>query len=301
MPLPVYYDTRLAPVTFDFANFLINAEATRQLTPYTSIHLHIVAPEFRMASNRDHQTEASEKRWRVNHIVGQIPKLLPTVQKIELLYEVPKQILVPNYPPGYPNELEKHSGNFYSPLVMLGLFDQGAKVQCFQSSEHAKRLVRTYTRGHPYVTISLRSSQFQVTRNSNLDAWYKFSKALEERGKKVLVIPDFDDCFNTRAAWKYDWTVADFAAHDLDLRLALYEDADDNFTVNNGVVTTLFYSKCPFKMFKVNMPGIQTTAESFISHHWQVKAGGSPKIFKDNQKWVWLDDSLENLMAHIDS
>ncbi|NKB45696.1 MAG: hypothetical protein GKS03_15600 [Alphaproteobacteria bacterium] len=299
MPLNVYYDTRLAPVTFDFANFLINAEAARQFTSFTSIYLNVIAPDFRRMSQRDHEYESSEKRWRVQHILGQIPKLLPTVIRTNIQYDPPSQVVAPNYPPGYPDIGKKYL-NFYSPRLMLGLYEQGAKVQLFQSSAHAKNLVRTYTRGHSYVTISLRTSQFQTARNSNLDAWYRFSKVLEENGKRVLVLPDFEDCFNERAAWKYDWNVVDFAAHDLDLRLALYEDADDNFIVNNGVVTVLFYSKCPFKMFNVNFSDIQTTSNKFINLNWMVDPDETPKIFQDNQKWIWLNDDFDNLMAHID-
>jgi hypothetical protein len=150
------------------------------------------------------------------------------------------------------------------------------------------------------VTISLRTSQFQAVRNSNLKAWYKLSLLYKEKGIRVLVIPDFEDCFNERLAWKYDWDVVDFAAHDLDLRLALYEDASDNFTVNNGVVTTLFYSKCSFKMFNVGVPALQTTNEKFISKHWQVEFGKTPRIFQENQEWIWQEDTLENLIAYID-
>lgn len=300
MPLPVYYDTRLNPVTFDFANFLINAESSRQFTPYTSMFLYIIAPTFRQVSPRDNEYDVSEKNWRVHHILSQIPKLLPTVVKIDIQQSLPSHELAPGFPPNYPGGRDKDPRFFYSPSFMLQLFDKGAKVQQFQASEHAKTLARTYTRGHSYVTISLRTSQFQAVRNSNIKAWYKLSLALKEKGIRVLVIPDFEDCFNDRLAWKYDWEVVDFAAHDLDLRLALYEDATDNFAVNNGVVTALFYSKCPFKMFNVGVPALQTTNEKFITMHWQTKFGDSPRIFQENQNWIWQEDSLENLMAYID-
>jgi hypothetical protein len=300
MPLPVYYDTRLNPVTFDFANFLINAEASRQFTPYTSISLSIIAPSFRQFSKRDLEYEESEKRWRLHHILGQIPKLLPTVVKMEIQQSLPNHEILAGFPPNYPDAINKDRRDFYSPAIMLQLFDKGANLQQFRASEHAKTLVRTYTRGHAYVTISLRTSQFQAVRNSNLKAWYKLSLLYKEKGIRVLVIPDFEDCFNERLAWKYDWDVVDFAAHDLDLRLALYEDASDNFTVNNGVVTTLFYSKCSFKMFNVGVPALQTTNEKFISKHWQVEFGKTPRIFQENQEWIWQEDTLENLIAYID-
>jgi hypothetical protein len=298
MALNAYYDTRHAPITFDFAYFLINAECYRQASRLPSINLNIICPAFRNLSPRDKEYEDSEKAWRVHHIVGQIPKLLPTVRETKFQYDEVQQISFPNYPTTYPYTVGKDPLRSYSPTVFRAMHEKGCQIQPFEASSHAKKLVRNYTRGHPYVTISLRTTGFQTERNSNIEAWYKFSLALRESGMRVLVIPDFEDTFSNRTAWEYDWDVVDFAAHDLDLRLALYEDAVDNFTVNNGVSAVLFFSKCSFKMFKMTVPGIQTTTAEYLKANWDVDPGETPSFFQDNQKWVWQDDTVENLMAY---
>lgn len=298
MALNAYYDTRRAPITFDFAYFLINAECYRQAGRLPAINLHIICPAFRSLSPRDKEYEDSEKAWRVHHIIGQIPKLLPTVRETKFQYNELQQIVFPHYPAAYPFATGNDPLLPYSPTVFRAMHEKGCQIQPFEASTHAKKLVRNYTRGHSYITISLRTTEFQTERNSNIEAWYKFSLAMRDSGVRVLVIPDFEDAFNNRVAWKYDWDVVDFAAHDLDLRLALYEDALDNFTVNNGVSAVLFFSKCPFKTFKMTVPGIYTTTAEYLKVNWNVDPGETPNFFQDDQKWVWQDDTVENLMEY---
>lgn len=300
MPLNVYYDTRYNPVTFDFSYFLVNADVYRQSTPATSISLHIVAADYRIASLRDQAYEISEKRWRVQHIIGQVPRLLPTVVNISFHYDLPKNVVSPSFPPNYPENYAEGLSSYYYPKYFLHGYDQGAKVQPFKASEHAKHLVRNFTRGHEYITVSLRTSRFQTARNSNLTAWYKFSQAVKASGRRVLVIPDFEDVFHERLAWKYDWDIVDFASHDLDLRLALYEDAEDNFVINNGVASLLWFSNCPFKMFKLVTPQIWATSKKYLKTSWEIEPGNTPRIFGEHQKWLWDDDSVENLMPFVD-
>lgn len=300
MPLHAYYDARLGPVTFDFAYFLVNAECCRQATKQDSIDLHIISPAFRKITPRDIEYDDPEKKWRLNHIVGQLPRLLPTISRVNLQYREITEISLPNYPPGYPFDMgvQRYS-KYYTPISFKGLHAQGKDVQPFRASEHAKQLVRNYTRGHSYITVSLRTTQFQDSRNSNIGAWYRFNQLARENGKRVLVIPDFEDYFYDRAAWKYDWEIVDFASHDLDLRLALYEDADDNFTVNNGIAALLFFSKCPVKMFNVTVPDINTTSAEYLKWHWEVEVGESPTFLNANQAWVWKDDSIETLSHYV--
>lgn len=299
MALNAYYDTRRAPITFDFIYFLINAECYRQVGQLPAISLHIICHAFRNLSPRDQEYDDSEKIWRVHHIIGQIPKLLPTVREKSFRFEELKQVSLPSYPPYYPFHVGDSALRSYSPTVFRGLHEEkGCQIQPFVASKHAKNLIRSYTKGRRYITISLRTTEFQTERNSNIEAWYKYSLAMRDSGVNVLVIPDFEDAFKERVAWKYDWEVVDFAAHDLDLRLALYEDAIDNLAVNNGVTALLFFTKCPFKMFKVAVPGVVTTSTEFLKGNWDVDPGETPSFFQDNQRWIWQDDTVENLMEY---
>lgn len=299
MPLHVYYDTRLAPVTFDFATFLVHANAHCHLIGATSIYLNLVAPKFRLMSTRDRGYEDSEKRWRLHHILGQLPRVLPSVMRTTVQHDTISQISFPSFPPDYPPKSGEQAKLSYLAHYVVKYYQSGLDVQPFRSSTHAKQLVQSAVQSTSYMTISLRTSQFQEARNSNLDEWYKVYRYLTERGKSVFVIPDFEDTMSSRLAMQYDWNVAEFAMHDIDLRLALYEGAEENFAVNNGTSSLLFFSQCPFKLFKLVTPGIKATVPESIQETWLTKPGETPEIFKENQKWIWEDDTFENIIQHV--
>ena len=300
MPLHVYYDTRMAPVTFDFATFLVTAEAYRQSIEISSSYLYIVAPDFRFMSERDRTTEVAEKRWRVIHILAQLPKLIPAVRRVTWQTDLYSQILYPNFPAVYPPPPGQAVTFPYVASHVMKAFKNGLDVQPFQATEHAKFLARSFTRGHDYVTITLRTSRFQPERNSNISEWYKVYKELSAKGYNVWVLPDFEDTFANKEAYALDWPIAHFAVGDLDLRLALYEDALDNLAVNNGICAILNFSKAPQKIFKVVTSGIKTTDPDWVKKTWVAEEGETPEIFQQNQKWIWKDDTASIVLSSLD-
>ena len=173
--LHVYYDTRFAPVTFDYSNFLVSAEAYRQSIQIPQISLNIVSPSYRSISHRDTVIDDPEKKWRVNHILSRLPILLPTISKINIHSVIPETISLPTFPTGYPPRSAEESAKV-TPYLMNSVnkyYGLGCNVQPFDSSNHAKKLANEITSGNPYFTISLRTSKFQKARNSNLEEWYK--------------------------------------------------------------------------------------------------------------------------------
>lgn len=299
MPLHVYYDTRMAPVTFDFAVFLVNAEVYRQSIGVTSSYVYIVAPGFREKTERDTITELEEKEWRVRHILRPLPNLIPSVYRVSVLSDTFNQISYPVFPAAYPPPPGHDVAVPYLPNTMEKLHGAGHDVQPFSATPYAKHLVRSVTMGHEYVTITLRTSKFQPERNSSLRNWYEVYKELTRQGLKVWVLPDFEDIFASREAYKFDWPIAHFAVSDLDLRLALYEDAKDNLFVSNGIGAILTFSKCPFKMFKVCNEAFTATNKKYFAKQWNIGPGESPAFFQENQKWLWLDDDVQDIMGEL--
>lgn len=300
MPIHAYYDTRMAPVTFDFGVFLVNTEAYRQSAGVSSIHLYIVAPDFRSATEREKFIETPEMRWRLQHIVKQLPTILPTIQRTNMQYDELNTVSRPSYPTDYPPRQGEYGKIPYSPKFTIQYARAGFDVQPFRATDYAKHLVRNITRGHEYVTITLRTTKFQNSRNSNLESWYQVYKELVRKKHKVWVLPDFEDTYSAQEAYRYDWSIAHFALSDLDLRLALYEDAQDNFFVSNGITALVAFSKCRFKMFKIFHPGITTANEEYFRDHWAVEVGETPEFFGEGQNWVWQDDTVDNILSTID-
>jgi len=300
MPLHVYYDTRVAPATFDFATYLVGADLYRQSIGVSSSYIYIVAPHFRGLTAREKSTNEEEMRWRLHHILSPLPHLIPQNHRITIQNDTFNQISYPVYPPTYPPAPGKDFRVPYTPASLFRYVDAGMDIQPFVPSERGRYLTRNITAGHEYYTITLRTTRFQPDRNSNLESWYKVYKELVARGKKVWVIPDFEDFFGDRLAFNYDWQIAHFAIFDLQLRMALYHDAKDNLYVSNGIGTLLMFSKSPLKMFRVSNPSHQSTNEKYFAKNFRIEAGESPKFFQDNQKWIWLDDSAENILETIE-
>jgi len=304
--LHAYYDTRLAPVTFDYLSFLACADARRQSLNLPYIHLHIVAPAFRKKSPRDVAFDDAQKRWRVNHMLMRIPALVPTIMRLTLHNDVPDAIGLPTYPEIYPirtkDELANEEVRMMTPYLLAYVtqyYKHGLNVQPFRATDYARAMIGNIVGDEPYYTISLRTSHFQLPRNSRLDEWYKVYKAITAKGHKVYVIPDFEDMTSDRLAAQYDWTLADFATYEHDLRLALCERAIDNLSVSNGPAVLLGLSKAPVKMFKMLVDKINTTSMDFIKSSTGVEVGGSPQFFQPNQKWIWLDDTAENILGTL--
>lgn len=301
MALQVYYDTRFAPITFDYSNFLVSAEAYRESIQIPKISLHIVAPSFRNISPRDAKFMNDEKLWRVNHILMRLPNLIPSISQITLHKTPPESLLYPTYPSKYPPRTPEESRKVVPYLMnrVNKFFGLGCNVQPFTSSNYAKKIIKDFIGDKPYFTISLRTSHFQTERNSSLDEWYKVYKTLKKNNFNVFVIPDFEDVLSDNQARKYDWDLVEFASFELDLRLALYQNALDNLCVNNGTSTITYYSNSPVKMFKIVVDGIHTTSEEHLMLSTGVAKGESPPFCKPNQKWVWQEDTFENIMASL--
>ncbi len=303
MALQAYYDTRYAPITFDYANFLVCAEAYRQSINLPRINLHVVASSFRDISVRDVKFMNDEKFWRVNHILMRIPNLIPSISQVTLYKTPPETLFYPTFPSTYPPRTPEESLSV-TPYLMdrvSKFHNLGCNVRPFKASNHARKLVKDFTSDKPYFTISLRTSNFQIERNSNLEEWYKVYSALKESSFNVFVIPDFEDILTKNEAKKYDWKLVEFAAFELDLRLALYENAIDNLCVSNGTSVIAFYSNSPVKMFKIVVDGITATSEKSLKYSSGVARGNAPSFCKDNQKWIWEDDTFENIMATLKS
>jgi len=79
MKLNVYYDTKFAPTTADFASYLVLANAVRQSMGAESMGVTIIADQFREYSPREKKTPKREMRFRLSHILSKLPFLIPEV------------------------------------------------------------------------------------------------------------------------------------------------------------------------------------------------------------------------------
>ena len=102
------------------------------------------------------------------------------------------------------------------------------------------------------ITITLRDSSFSESKNSNISEWLKVYKKLNEDGYYIVFLDDFENTsINSYKSELIKKNIYHYANIDPRVRLALYEKAFINLTVNNGTGQLLNYSKYTnFLMFK---------------------------------------------------
>jgi hypothetical protein len=299
MNLNVYYDLKYAPVTFDFATYLVLANAVRQSMNADEISLTIISDQFR-ENQGDIKTTESEKKWQLSYILSKLPSLIPEVTTLSVSKNKIEKIKFPAFPGGYPPA----SGTSYDfPVIVFYLAsfldNKAINLRPFKASEGARNLINS-TFGDNVITISLRTSKFQTVRNSNLDEWYKVYQELKNSKFKPLVIPDFEDYMGDKLFAKYDWEIYEPAVMDMDIRLAVYEKSADNLCIQNGTSTLLIFSDCKYHMFKIITKEAHTTSVNYQKEVLLINPGENHRFAAPTgQNLVWEDDNADKILKRL--
>jgi len=302
--LNVYYDTRLAPITFDFGTYLVVANAFRQKLKLDRLYLHLIRQGFRNVTERETAYDYDTKAWRFRHIVLPLANLLPAVSGVSWTSNGPSDLKIPYFPVTYPprSQAEAKTSIPYLSNSLLKYKGSGIDLRPYASGPQAERLARNLVGGTEkgLVTISLRTSNQQLERNSVLPVWHAVYKTLVGEGYKVLIIPDFEDVTSDRLYSKYDWSVFMPATFDLDIRLALYSIARLNLGVLNGVLVPLFHSRYPYLIFKPNVESVNQTKTEWLRNIFGIEKGQSFWWSQDNQRLTWeVDEDADCVLNEV--
>lgn len=297
--LNVYYDTRLAPVTFDFGSYLVIANAERQLLKLDSLSVHLHRPGFRNKTVREHAYDLGTKEWRFNHILLALTTILPTVSTVRWSKHNPSEIRFPSFPISYPprSSAEHATSIPYLSNTLLRYKGKGLDLLPYQATDYSANLASSLARISDkergrLVTISLRTSNQQTERNSNLRSWHEVYKRLSAAGFTVFVIPDFEDVLGERQFQQFDWNVFLPAVFDLSVRLGLFSTAIMNLGVLNGILVPLFHSTYPYLIFKPNVETINQTTTTWLRDIFGIEKGENFWWATREQRLSWeVDDS----------
>ena len=302
MSLNVYYDLKYGPATFDFAHFLAFSNAVRQDIKSNDMSINIIGAEFREKSPRDKILEDSERKWRINHILVKLANLIPEVSSVTFNSSYLSEMKIPAFPGGYPpNPGDNEYSMPYSASFLRHFYDsKNINIRPFRASEQAKNFVNNIYKDDDVITITLRNSEYEPKRNSNLEEWYKVYQAIKKTRFRPIVIPCFEDCMKNKSYSKYDWEVWEPASIELDLRLALYEKSQENLCVVNGTSSVLYLSNCNYHMFKVGANTYRTAEPGFFLQEYGTKIGESPIFSTNDQHFIWENDDASNVLKYLD-
>ncbi|MDG2252107.1 MAG: hypothetical protein P8K73_00485 [Methylophilaceae bacterium] len=298
MKLNVYYDMNYAPASFNFASYLVLANAVRQKMGVESMGITIVADQYRKRTAREENRPESEMKFKVAHILSKLPFLIPEVESLDITTTPLTEIKRPTFPFRYPGREDDLNQIPYSDGFLHEFYGQeDINLRPYRASEQAKFFVDNLF-GDDVITIQLRTSYNLSVRNSNLDEWYKVYQELKRLRFRPIVIPDFEDCLTNKLFTKYDWEVFEPAAFDHDIRLALSEKAINNLVVNHGANAPMIHSDCPYILFK----WIAATVEATVECHkksFLIDYGEDLKWAGPNQHLIWDDDNADIILKAL--
>lgn len=267
--MKVVYDLSKSPVTYDFLQFLVNAERRRLELGESWVDVAFVFGE-RQHSARDMEFSRERKAWRMHNLLVPLCRLLPSVRNYGVEQEGTQDI-------GYA---------LAGPL--------GGKY--LQATPAAKQLISMWASAWPkFVTITIRESDFQTKRNSQIAEWVKVAQWLETEGYKAIFVPDTERLCSSATPLPVEYPVCQQAALSPDLRLALYERATLNLFTSGGPFGLALWSGSPFYLCKAVVPGIESCSPAVMEKLGYLD-GFQPSEY---QRFSWKDDRFEDIQPEI--
>ena len=296
------YDLDVNPITFNFSEFLIDVEYEARLHGKKGFVIVIVPPSQDpdlLWKEYDAVIDSDSKLWRYHNIILPLTFLAPKCCGTFILPRRSDAIAFSKshniYPYLYDGINLRGMGleEFYRKLDRQGLFEG------LRASRQGLNYIRAWLDEKkilaPVVTITIRSSAFDLPRNSNIGAWSSFARFLMSAGYQPIVIPDTDDAFRDRPEFL---DVCHFreCAWNIGLRMALYETAYLNFFVPNGCFAlAIFNPQCSYICLNLLPTGsIVTTEESYkrVGH----EIGTNYKFANERQRLSFKPDDFENIL-----
>lgn len=267
-----YYDLGRSPATFDFVHWLVNAEKQRLASGESNIQVVFVDGE-RQLTERDFAFNPERKAWRLHNLLVPLCRLLPSVNGYEV-YGIGQQTIP-----------------YTVPKDKLGTF--------FHASEAARDLAAAWVRTNkPIVTMTVRQSDFQIARNTNLEEWKKTAQWFADQGCLPIIVPDTEALLGGEKMMPLaEFRICEPAALYPDMRLALYERAMLNCFTSGGPYVLAMYSALPFFMCKLVNPDIGTCTETYMK-----KIGITPDtVLNPCQQICWKDDVFDLIKPNLEA
>lgn len=289
MTLTAYYDLAVGPVSYDFVVFSIKAEMVRRKVGADHLHL-VIVPKVDgvggMFRNKTHLYDEHEMRWRLWNICIPAASLLGASITLATGWEQARKLQTSNvWPVDWDRQTLKDRRHLIGDIITWSR--AGQEVPRLSASEHARRKVREML-PRPVVTMTMRST-YMSERNSDVDAWWEARKYIVAQGYSVYTLQDTDEALSKGVG---------YGELNLDLRMALYQEAEMNFQANNGAASLCWFSSKPYRMF-----GAAVTAEEWdgLFVKQGLRLGETWPWASSGQKICYGKETAEQMIAEFDS
>lgn len=309
--LYAFYDLAVAPVTFDFVTFLVLAEIERRHCEADALRVIFVPGRkdgFRRYSTRDHAFNRARKEWRVQNIQVPACRLVRACSgSVVCVTRAEADAYVQRargkvFPPGYSILRPRFR---YQARHLVQAAAEGLDVRVLEATPQAKAHVtewlQRHTGGRAAISITLRQSDFQPVRNSNIVSWSRFARWLTERNFAPVVVPDTEAYLAGNSARLEAGIEYPAAALNIELRAALYDGCLVNLMVGGGPgAICISGTQTRYLMFLlVRERAVAASPEWFVAQG--MPPGIQPSFTGRFQRYVWADDTLETIVTEFEA
>jgi len=302
------FDLKVAPITFNIIDFLIMSEYEANRSGKKGFVI-VFVPEGSPLSygweDYDSVFDAEDKLWKFNNIVLPITLLS---SKCKGVYVLPRRSDVFAF-------VEKKDVFPYLydgvNLRCLGTKEQSVYrkvgrphlVEGLRANRRGLNYIQEWQEGHgiqkPIVTITLRQSDFDPARNSNISEWSRFIKFLQGSDYCPVIIPETDKAFATEDLFPGVYIFRE-CAWNVGLRMALYESSYLNFFVSNGPSALCYWNnRCSYVAMNMLAEGsIVDTEKTYMREG--IKVGDNFTFALPNQRLNWQPDTYENILMEFE-
>jgi hypothetical protein len=298
--LYAFYDLDAHPISFDMGWFVMAAELRRRELGLRNLHVIVVpmvsAADRPVPANYDAVVDLQSRMWRLHNVVVPFAAMAPSSTGYSICSSREQAARIRHAAahsfPQQPAPLHIE----YTRAVNNGLAGHFAEAG-YRATVQGLRYVRQWMDDHVgsrrMVVVTLRQYKVDVGRNSDPEQWLKFARSLDPEKYAIVFVPDTDHAFDKDEGWFREFPTFDCACWNMGLRMALYESAFLNLTVNTGVATLCMLNPaCRYLFLKVTAPEHELASNEFIEAQG-FPLFGSPRFATAFQKWVWEADTFE--------
>ena len=308
-----FYDLQVSPITFDFLWFLVGADLERRRRGLDAVHVVIVPGRAgglrREREDYENVVDAEARAQRISNILLPACPLLPTCAGVTHAASrrhagfIRAALASHLYPQGYESVLPVFAGS--RECLQNAGPDMPHIPSLRATSENLRSIDRwaaSHSGGRRIVTITLRNYAYMPARNSNMQAWTAFARALDPARYMPVFVPDLAQTLNGQTQELQVFAVLGEAAWNLGLRMALYARAYISMGVNTGPMGLCWLNaRTHYATLNMAPPDVPQTTEAFY-RELGFEPGRSLPFAGPTQELVWeadTRDAIERAFARV--
>lgn len=298
------YDLAVNHPSYDIIHFLILAEQERVKLGFDGIYLVVVPSNTSNGATFKaliRYNEQSEIEWRIQRLVCAASSLLKScighaklASRSQINSIIKEQVTFPhNFDPDAPQKT-------FEFVKVINNYSTGLPIDVLRASVKAKAYISSYLRSvcpnKKPVVVTLREYSHEPKRNSDLDSWRNFLHWLNSDVYYPIIVRDTNKAFEMFDCDLNLYERFSLASIDIDFRMALYEGAYLNLTVDTGPFELMLASETiPYINFKLVDEEYIGSDENFAKNIQGIPIGSKPPWSGKHQMYVWKKETFNEI------